>query len=55
MSGSTPATDGSGNEEPHLALEPDLPSDGRDIEGEAMIRKLPDRPELSDPPQAPGG
>ena len=55
MSGTTPATDGSVNEEPDLALEPDLPSDGRDIEGEAMIRKLPDRPELSDPPQAPGG
>lgn len=37
------------NEEPELALEPDLPSDGRDEEGEAMIRQLPRSPELSEP------
>ena len=42
-----------GNDEPELALEPDLPSDGRDEKGEAMIRDLPRRPELSDPPSRP--
>jgi len=36
--------------EPELALEPDLPSDGRDQVGEAMIRDLPPRPELGEPP-----
>lgn len=41
------------NEEPELALEPDLPSDGRDEVGEAMIRNLPQRPELSEPPSQP--
>lgn len=41
------------NEEPELRLEPDLPSDGRDEEGEAMIRDLPQRPELSEPPSQP--
>ena len=30
-----------GNEEPELTLEDDLPSDGRDKKGEAMIRDLP--------------
>jgi hypothetical protein len=30
-----------GNEEPEPALEDDLPSDGRDKKGEAMIRDLP--------------
>lgn len=30
--------------------EPDLPSDGRDEKGEAMIRDLPQRSELSDTP-----
>ena len=54
MNGPTPAGNGGGNEEPDLALEPDLPSDGRDIEGETMIRKLPERPELSDPQAASG-
>lgn len=43
----------SGNEEPELVLEPDLPSDGRDEKGEAMIRDLPQRPELSEPPSQP--
>ena len=38
-----------GNEEPAFALEPDLPSDGRDEEGEAMIRALPERTELAEP------
>ena len=32
-----------GNEEPELTLEDDLPSDGRDKKGEAMIRDLPRR------------
>jgi hypothetical protein len=41
------------NEEPPLLLEPDLPSDGRDEDGEAMIRNLPQRPELSEPPSQP--
>ena len=41
------------NEEPQMALEPDLPSDGRDEEGDAMIRNLPQRPELSEPPSQP--
>jgi len=40
-------------EEPEMALEPDLPSDGRDLMGEAMIRDLPQRPELSEPPSQP--
>ena len=31
-----------GNEEPEPTLEDDLPSDGRDEKGEAMIRNLPD-------------
>lgn len=35
-------------DEPGMFSEPDLPSDGRDEEGEAMIRKLPQSPELSD-------
>lgn len=30
-----------GNEEPEPTLEDDLPSDGRDTKGEAMIRDLP--------------
>lgn len=40
-------------EEPEMALELDLPSDGRDLMGEAMIRDLPQRPELSEPPSQP--
>lgn len=42
-----------GNEEPELALEPDLPSDGPDELGNAMIRDLPVRPELSKSPERP--
>ena len=42
-----------GHEEPELALEPDLPTDGRDEVGDAMIRDLPQRPELSEPPSQP--
>lgn len=42
-----------GGEEPEMALESDLPSDGRDAVGEAMIRDLPQRPELSEPPSQP--
>jgi hypothetical protein len=41
------------NEEPALVIEADLPSDGRDEVGEAMIRDLPKRPELSEPPDHP--
>ena len=41
------------HDEPELRFEPDLPSDGSDEEGEAMIRELPPRPELSDPPAQP--
>jgi hypothetical protein len=41
-----------GNEEPALVQEADLPSDGRDEVGEAMIRNLPQRPELSEPAQS---
>ena len=48
-SAATPPHKPLANEEPPLALEPDLPSDGRDEEGEAMIRDLPQRPELSEP------
>lgn len=47
------STKAPGNEEPEPALEPDLPSDGRDQDGEAMIRDLPDRRELSDAPPEP--
>jgi hypothetical protein len=41
------------HEEPELRSEPDLPSDGPDEEGEAMIRELPLQPGLSDPPVQP--
>jgi hypothetical protein len=30
-----------------------VPSDGRDAIGDAMIRDLPQRPELSEPPSQP--
>jgi len=40
-------------EEPELATEADVPSDGKDEEGEAMIRDLPQKPELSEPPSQP--
>ena len=40
-------------EEPSMALEPDLPLDGRDALGEAMIRDLPQSPELSEPASQP--
>jgi hypothetical protein len=48
-----PAPSKIGNEEPAMLLEPDLPSDGRDEIGEAMIRELPQRPELTEPPSQP--
>lgn len=44
----------SGNEEPEFALEPDVPTDGRDEVGEDMIRMLPKQPGLSDPPPEAG-
>jgi len=37
-----------GNEEPEPTLEDDLPSDGRDKKGEAMIRELPGKPGKKD-------
>ena len=49
----SPAPESSGTEEPQFGLEPDLPSDGRDEVGEAMIRELPQRPELFEPPSQP--
>lgn len=52
-SGTSATSKVAGNEEPELLLEPDLPSDGRDEIGEAMIRDLPQRPELSEPPSQP--
>ena len=42
-----------GDEEPNMAVEPDLPSDGRDVVGEAMIRDLTRRPPSSEPPSQP--
>ena len=42
--------DKSSNEEPEIGMESDLPSDGHDEVGEAMIRALPERSELSGPP-----
>jgi hypothetical protein len=50
----TPPPKKPGNEEPVPVQEADLPSDGRDEMGEAMIRDLPQRPELSEPPSRPG-
>ena len=38
------------HEEPALLLEPDVPSDGPDEIGEAMIRNLPQRTKLAEPP-----
>ena len=38
------------NEEPVMTLEADLPSDGRDEMGEAMIRNLPQLSPKSEPP-----
>lgn len=38
------------HEEPELLLERDLPSDGPDEIGEAMIRNLPQRTKLAEPP-----
>ena len=41
------------HEEPELLLERDLPSDGPDEIGEAMIRNLPKKAELAEPPSQP--
>jgi hypothetical protein len=43
-----------GNEEPEPTLEDDLPSDGRDEKGEAMIRDLPKPVASPQAPQPPG-
>ncbi len=56
VSAAVPPQKSVGNEEPIFALEPDLPSDGRDEEGEAMIRALPQTtasPETPDEPLKP--
>jgi hypothetical protein len=42
-----------GNEEPEPTSEPDLPSDGRDEKGEAMIRDLPRQAGSSQLPKSP--
>ena len=44
-----------GNDEPEPTLEDDLPSDGRDEKGEAMIRDLPDNAGVPRAPRSPGG
>jgi hypothetical protein len=44
-----------GNDEPEPTLEDDLPSDGRDEKGEAMIRDLPDNVGTPQAPRSPGG
>ena len=38
------------NAEPEISHESDIPSDGADHEGEAEIRKITPKPELSTPP-----
>lgn len=38
------------NEEPEIAYEEDIPSDGEDVDGQAEIRCIPDKPELSPAP-----
>lgn len=47
------ATKADANEDPALQLERDLPSDGPDEIGEAMIRDLPKKPELAEPQRQP--
>ncbi len=45
-----------GNDEPEPTLEDDLPSDGRDEKGEAMIRDLPkpaESPRSAQSPKSP--
>jgi hypothetical protein len=46
-----------GDEEPELTLEPDVPSDGRDEKGEAMIRELrrPEEPQRDKDPSPKAG
>jgi hypothetical protein len=43
-----------GNEEPEPTSEADLPSDGRDEKGEAMIRDLPKQAGSPQAPKPPG-
>ena len=52
-SAAVPPQKSGGNEEPAFALEPDLPSDGRDEEGEAMIRALPQQAASPETPNKP--
>ncbi len=49
----SPSNHAVADEEPNMALEPDLPSDGRDVVGKAMIRDLKQRPELRESPNPP--
>lgn len=49
----TPTPEPAENEEPALQRERDLPSDGPDKIGEAMIRDLPQNPQLSEPKSQP--
>lgn len=39
------------NEEPEVSYEEDIPSDGEDVDGQAEIRQLPDKPEISSTPE----
>lgn len=40
-------------DESEIDIESDIPSDGRDVVGEEMIRDLPQRPELTESPKQP--
>ncbi len=39
------------NEEPGISYEEDIPSDGEDVDGQAEIRNMPEKPELSPVPE----
>ena len=49
----TPMAKTAAHEEPELLLERNLPSDGPDEIGEAMIRNLPQKTKLAEPPSQP--
>lgn len=49
----SPSATGELPDEPEVEQESDVPLDGRDEIGEAMIRDLPRRPELTDSPSPP--
>lgn len=50
---SAPTPKATEKEDPALQRERDLPSDGADEVGEAMIRDLPQKPELAEPRSQP--